>query len=449
MAEPTATADIIGRAGELHAVDRFLGRATQGLASLVIDGEAGIGKTALWRASLVRAGSHGARVLRSAPAESERTLTLGGLTDILTEVGPDDLAPLPAVQRHALEIALLRAAPSGQLPDQRTLSVATATLLRSLASATTVVLAIDDAQWLDDGSAAILAYAFRRLVDRPVGVLLAVRGAPTERTLELIAGVQPERRERVHVGPMPLAALHQLFIARFGRSFPRLVLVRIQDASGGNPFYALEIARSLAESTTAPTPGERLGIPETLGALLESRIAALPAGTQAALRLAAVAVEPTLETLRRADPDAEEALPPAVAAGIASLGGGSIRFAHPLLAQAVIAMASPAELQGAHAVLARTATSDDARARHLGGATEGRDESVAAALEAAVRRSMRHRSTNRRASSPLKHAPTTSSGGRCSPRSACSLTSRRSCRPTRSSSGRSPPRDQGPRGRSR
>ena len=288
------------------------------------------------------------------------------------------------MQRHALEIALLRAAPSGQLPDQRTLSVATASLLRGLATTTPLVLAIDDAQWLDDGSASILAYAIRRLADRPVGVLLAVRGAPTERTLELIAGVPPERRERLRLGPMPLAGLHQLFLARFGRSFPRLVLVRIEEASGGNPFYALEIARSLAETTTSPTPGERLALPETLASLVEGRIAALPTATQAALLLAAVAIEPTLETLRRVDPDAPEALSPAVAAGVVSLGDGSIRFAHPLLAQAVTAMASPVELHDAHAVLAATATSDDARARHLGDATEGRDETVAAAIEVAA-----------------------------------------------------------------
>ena len=88
-----------------------------------------------------------------------------------------------------------------------------------------------------------------------MGVLLAVRGAPTERTLELVAGVPPERRERLHVGPMPLAALHQLFLARYGRSFPRLVLVRIEEASGGNPFYALEIARSLAAVDDGPDAG--------------------------------------------------------------------------------------------------------------------------------------------------------------------------------------------------
>ena len=280
MGDQGGTADVIGRAEELQAVERFLEQSSHGLASLLIDGEAGIGKTSLVRASLRSARSHGERILRSAPAESERTLTLGGLTDVLAEVGADDLAPLPAVQRHALEIALLRAAPSGQLPDQRTLSVATASLLRVLATESTVLLAIDDAQWLDEGSASILAYAIRRLVDRPVGVLLAVRGTPTERTLELIAGVPPERRERLHVGPMPLAALHQLFLARFGRSFPRLVLVRIEAASGGNPFYALEIARSLAESPTVPTPAEPLGIPKTLSALTEGRIAALPAPTR-------------------------------------------------------------------------------------------------------------------------------------------------------------------------
>ena len=183
-------ADLIGRAAELEAVDRFLERARDGLASLLIDGDAGHRQDGhLARRHRTGRTSGGARVLRSAPAESERTLTLGGLTDLLSDVTDAELASLPAVQRHALEIAVLRAEPSGQLPDQRTLSVATATLLRQLASERPLVLAIDDAQWLDDASAAILAYAIRRLVDRGVGVLLAVRGEPEAPALELIAGV--------------------------------------------------------------------------------------------------------------------------------------------------------------------------------------------------------------------------------------------------------------------
>jgi DNA-binding CsgD family transcriptional regulator len=384
MGEVDVSADVIGRAAELEAVDRFLERTASGLASLLIDGEAGIGKTALWRASLDRARQHGARVLRSAPAESEQSLTLGGLTDLLWDVTAEEMAALTTVQRHALEIALLRAEPSGQLPDQRTLSVATATLLRHLASERALVLAVDDAQWLDEASTSILTYAVRRLADRRAGVLLAVRGAPTAATLDLVAGVPPDGRQELHLGPLALAALHQLFLARSGRSFPRLVLVRIEAASGGNPFYALEIARALAESNSIVTPGEALPIPERLGALVEARVGALPAATRSALLLAAVAAEPTLDALRRADPSAPEALEAAFDAGVAWTDRQSVRFTHPLLAHAVISSTSPAELRRANAALARTATSDDARARHLGGATEGRRENVAAALEAAA-----------------------------------------------------------------
>ena len=238
--------EVIGRAAELEAVERFLEDGRSGLASLIVDGEAGIGKTSIWRAAVERARADGVRVLRSAPAESERGLALGGLTDLFAEVSDADLAALPAVQRHAIEIAVLRAEPSGQLPDQRVLSVAATTLLRVLAAERPLLVAIDDAQWLDTASASILAYAARRLGDRPSGLLLAVRGTPESGIHELVAGVTDQRQARLHVGPLPLAALHQLFLARLGRSFPRLVLVRIEEASGGNPFYALEIARALA-----------------------------------------------------------------------------------------------------------------------------------------------------------------------------------------------------------
>ena len=384
MAAVRVPADVIGRQVELAAVDRFVDRLGRGPAGLVIHGEAGIGKTAIWRAAVERALERGAIVLRSAPAESEGQLTLGGLTDLLSEVGTDRMAALPAVQRHALDIAILRTEPSGQLPDQRTLSVATTSLLQQLAGDGRLVIALDDAQWLDDASRTILAYAVRRLADRTAGILLAVRGDPTLSTLELAAGVPDEARDSVRLGPMPLAALHRLFMARFGRSFPRLVLVRIEEASGGNPFYALEIARTLAASDSVVRPGDRLPIPATLGALVEARIGALPSATRSALLLAALAAEPTIDTLRRVGPDAATALDPAFDAGVIAMDRRSIRFTHPLLAHAVTGVAAPAEIRRAHASLARAATSDDVRARHLGGATEGRHERVAAALEAAA-----------------------------------------------------------------
>ncbi|MFL5679307.1 MAG: AAA family ATPase [Chloroflexota bacterium] len=376
--------ELIGRATELETVDRFVGRVLAGPATLLIRGEAGIGKTSVWTEAVRRAATTGARILRAAPAESERGLALGGLTDLLADVATTELERLPDVQRHALEIAVLRAEPAGQLPDQRTVSVATTTLLRQLAADRPLVIAIDDVQWLDDATASIVAYAARRLLDRRIGLLLASRGEPDAETSEIADAVPADLRDRLEIGPLPLAALHRLFLARFGRSFPRLALVRIEEASAGNPFYALEIARALAEGGLALGPDGRVPIPNTLGSLLEARLAALPDATRRTLLLAAVAAEPTIEALTQADPDGRDALDAAVDARIVTIDRGTVRFSHPLLGEAVIAAAGGAALQHAHAQLARTATTDEARARHLAGATMGRDPDVAAALEAAA-----------------------------------------------------------------
>jgi len=375
--------ELVGRAAELDAVDRFLERSRDRLAGLLVDGDAGIGKSSTWREAVRRAEAAGAQLLHASPTEPERNLTLGGLTDLLGRIPAADLEALPPPQRHALEIALLRAEPSGQLPDQRALSVATAAVLRVLTNAGPVVIAIDDAQWLDDASAALLAYAIRRASDRPVGVLLANRGEADGRIAALLGGIPAERTERVRLGPLPLASLHQLFLARFGRSFPRLQLVRIEQASGGNPFFALEIARSLAEAPE-PTIHGGLPIPERVGTLLDARLRALPPATREALLLVALAAEPSLEALRRADPGAPDALTAAFDGGVATMDARAVRFTHPLLGQAVIAGASSEAVQAAHAAMASAATTDEARARHLAGASVGRNEAVAKALEAAA-----------------------------------------------------------------
>jgi hypothetical protein len=373
--------EVVGRAVELAAVERFVERAAVGLSVLVLDGEPGIGKTTIWEAALDIAERAGFRILRSRSARAELGLTLGGLTDLFDEIDEGVLRALPDPQRHALEVALLRIAPSGTLPDQRTLSVAVAGVLRLLAAAGPVLLAIDDAQWLDASSAAILEYAARRLTDRPVGLLASVRpGAAGESTPGVPAGLPAERVTRLRLGPMPLASLHRLFVLRLGRSFPRLVLVRIEAASGGNPLYALEMARALLDAEVPVDPHAPLPIPDTLGSLMAGRITALPAASRRVLLLAAAAVVPSMETIQQAQDGATEALAPAVADGVVAVETGIVRFRHPLFAQAVLGLAQPAELRAAHATLAGASTSSDARARHLGLAAEGPDELVARAL---------------------------------------------------------------------
>ena len=148
---------LVGRERELDELARFLDAVPAGPVGLLFEGDAGIGKTTLWKAAADRARRAGFTVLTSAPSRSERGLTLGGLTDVLQPVEPSVLDRLPGPQRHALEVALLRIEPSGTLPDQRTLSVAVAGVLRLLTATAPLLIAIDDAQWLDESSAAILA----------------------------------------------------------------------------------------------------------------------------------------------------------------------------------------------------------------------------------------------------------------------------------------------------
>ena len=380
---------IVGRGYELAAVERLVARSATGLAALVLTGDAGIGKTTIWEAGIAAAGDAGLWVLRTRPGRSETGLTLGGLTDLLGPVADRVVGKLPDPQRHALEVALLRVAPSGILPDQRTLSVAVTGALRELTAETPVLIAIDDIQWLDDSSAALLAYALRRLADRPIGVLATARvremaGEATAEASELLAAATADRVDRLDLEPLPLGALHGLFQLRLGRSFPRLALVRIETASGGNPLYALEIGRALAGTDIPTDPHVPLPIPDTLGSLMAGRLAVLPVATREALPLVAAAAEPTLEVLESARPGATAALAPALAAGVILLDRDTVRFAHPLLAQAGLNLVGSPELRRIHADLARATPSPDARARHLGQAADGPDASVAAALAGAA-----------------------------------------------------------------
>src|SRR5262245_24065947 len=111
--------EVVGREEPLALVDSFVAGLRAGPATLVIEGEAGIGKTTVWRAGVEPAERRGCRVLVSHPAESETGLAYSGLADLLTGVDSDSWGELPAPQRRALEVALLREAPDGHPPEPR------------------------------------------------------------------------------------------------------------------------------------------------------------------------------------------------------------------------------------------------------------------------------------------------------------------------------------------
>jgi AAA ATPase domain len=163
---------LFGRDLELSVGRAFLAAAPA--RALLVEGPAGIGKTAVWRALTDIARADGYLVLESIGDAAEARLTFAGLADLLGKVADEALPQLPAPQARALEVALLRA--DAASPGEP-LAVAAGLLsaLRALAGSRPVLVAIDDVQWLDEASADAVTFAARRLDGEPVRFLLTRR----------------------------------------------------------------------------------------------------------------------------------------------------------------------------------------------------------------------------------------------------------------------------------
>jgi DNA-binding CsgD family transcriptional regulator len=381
-------AAVIGRDEELGAVRAFLERLADGPGALVLSGEAGIGKTILWQAGVEDARERLDRVLTCHGVEAEASLSFAGLSDllggVLAEAGPS-LAP---PRRRALEIALLLAEPGGVAPDPHAIGLAVLDSLRVLAEQGSVLVALDDAQWLDPGSAAVLQIALRRLSDEPIGLLATVRKArELGEPFELERAFPDGRLERISLGPLSLAAVHRLLEDRLGLDLTRPELARVQEATAGNPFFALELGRELVRTDARPAPGRALPMPETLQELLGGRLARLPGETLDVLLEAAALARPTVDLVAAAHGDRERvisALEAGAHEGVVELDDSSVRFAHPLLASICYEQAPIWKRQAVHRRLADVVTDAEERGRHLALAAEGPDAAVASELDAAA-----------------------------------------------------------------
>lgn len=386
MKAPSPIDEIVGRTAERAAIDRLLERLAIAPGALVLEGAAGMGKTTLWRHAVRRAEARGTRVLWCRPVEAETRLTFAALADLLEPVASVALPALPAPQRLALEVALLRAASAGSPPGARAVATAVLSALRMLAADAPVLIAIDDQQWLDRASAEALAFVFRRLADARVGVVAAVRVAEDVAADPCgLATAFGPGLVRVRLGPLGSDDLHHVLRDRLERAVARPTLRRIVADSGGNPFFALEIARALVDAGVQPAAGEPFPVPAELGGLLRARLARLPGRTRSALLVAAATSEPTIVLVERVlGGDAQAALARAVEAGVVELRGHAIRFTHPLLASALYGATSAGARRDLHGRIAAAASDLETRARHLALAADGADESVARALDEAA-----------------------------------------------------------------
>jgi hypothetical protein len=364
--------------------------------AVLIEGPAGIGKTSLLRAGVAKAEAAGATVLYARPVETEANYAYASLGDLL---GPDlgSLGRLAEVHRAVLRRALgtddvpeSADALVEEAPDAQRVAIAVLAAFRALAAGGALLIAIDDAPWADPASRDALAFTMRRLAGLPVRLMIAQRsdmpGEPPP--FGLADAARPIPIERLWLEPLSMGALHQLLRSATDSSFTRPTLLRIQELSGGNPFYALELARAFVASGTAVRPGQNLPMPSSLRELVGAHLDRVPASTRRLLLTVALSTKPTMGLLEAmSGPGTRTLLEPAIDAGLICVDGPTVTFDHPLYASTLVAAAPADDVRAVHAVLGRIAAEDpEARARHLALASEGPDAGVARSLARASAR---------------------------------------------------------------
>jgi DNA-binding CsgD family transcriptional regulator len=365
---------LCGRSSECASLDDLLSAIRHGeCRSLVLRGEAGIGKTALLDYLVESASDF--RVARAVGVESEMELAYSGLHQLCAPM-LDRIAILPAPQRQALEIVF--GVSGGAPPDRFLVGLAVLGLLSEVAQERPLLCLVDDAQWLDRASALTIAFAGRRLLAEPVGLVFAAR--------------EPGDELR-HVPEMRVQGLREGDARALLESAVRFRLdERVRDEiieeTGGNPLALLELPRGLTATQLASGFG-LLGAQALSVRIEESFVRRLNALSDDARRLLLVAAaEPTGDPLLLWRAAEQLEIEPTVADDLDGEGllaiGDRVTFRHPLVRSAVYGSAARRERRAVHQALAGATDRDvdpDRRAWHLAAAAPGPDEQVAVELE--------------------------------------------------------------------
>jgi DNA-binding CsgD family transcriptional regulator len=438
---------LVGRDAEVAEIGAFLAATAGAPSALVIVGDVGIGKTAVWKHAVQAAsGSH--RVLSCRPARAEVPLTFSALDDLFGGVLGEILPGLPDPRRRALEAALhgspatishdettsqpgtrgrgpvarggtasqpgtgepvgqnqtgSRGGPDGQdgprilgdgpgppgrpSPEPRLLARAVLDGLRILSRDTPVLLAVDDAQWLDRPSAQVLEFCIRRLDQAGVSILLTLRGEDPVFPLGLEQALSPACLACAQLGGLSPGAIGSILRARLGVTFPRSTFRRLYEACGGNPLYALASGRALLERGRACAAGEPIPIPAGISDLVRPRLRGLSPGALRVGRLIAASADPREHVIRAAHGDRAcgAAMDEVIDDGLIRRDSDALRFTHPLLGPVLYAEMTAGERRDIHRRLARGAGDVEERAWHLALGADGPSGEIAGLLDAAAR----------------------------------------------------------------
>lgn len=374
----------VSRASEAEAISNFLTVCHEHPARLLLEGEAGIGKTTLWLAAVQQAVDRGMHVLTARAAATESVTAYVSLSDLFATVEAEILHALPEPQRLAVDRILFRVSDDGRATDQRVIAAAFLSTINALSQSAPVLVAIDDLQWLDPSSAQVVSFATRRFKG-PVGLLATVRtGAGDGDAVSWLRLEHLDTVTRTRLRPLTIGGLHEVLSTRLGRPIARQTMLRIHEASGGNPFYAIELARTMGERNSE----SEMTLPITLAGLVESRIGVLDADIRHALLAAACLAAPTVDLVSRAiGCDVETCARLLLAAesdGILTIIGNRLKFTHPLLSAGVYTDATPTQRRALHNRLAHLVDDAELRARHLALAATHADAVTVNALDAAA-----------------------------------------------------------------
>nr|WP_176583059.1 helix-turn-helix transcriptional regulator [Streptomyces marincola] len=373
---------MVGRETETAEITRRVATDRRHSEVLILTGEPGAGKSTLLDFAADRARREGSRVLRAVGSESEARLGFAGLHQMFRSV-LGELDSLPPRQRSALRTAL-GLGECAEAPDGMLVGLAALTLVSDLAERAPLLVAIDDAQWIDRASLDVLSFVARRMDSEPVTLLVGVRAAAA------LPGFD-KGYERLHIGPLSGEAANRLLDQQ--PTPPRgRTRVRILQEAAGNPLALVELARATATrqldsgSLEGPLP-----VTDRLERIFAQHARFLPEATRRPLLLLAAGDATDAPAAYRGLPQADgKTWAPAERAGLVRRDGSRISFRHPLIRSAVYHAASFEERRQAHLALAELLSEEpDRRAWHLAAATTHPDEDVSAALRLTADRARR------------------------------------------------------------
>jgi DNA-binding CsgD family transcriptional regulator len=379
MAFSDTAEQLLGRQREREVLDRLLEAVRDGRGgALVVHGEPGVGKTALLEYAVETAREF--RIATTVGVEGEMESAYAALQQLCSPT-LELIERLPDPQREALAVAF--GLSDGPAPNPFLVGLAVLSLLSEAAEERPLLCVVDDAQWLDRGSARTFAFVVRRLLAEKIALLFAAR-EPIDALADL-----PQLR----VEPLGHRDSHELLESALPARLDEQVLERLILETRGNPLALLELPRGLTPAQLAGGFGlpEALPLSDQIEESFARRLAKLPCDARRLLLLAAAEPVGDLALVWRAAQGlgiAESAAQRAESAGFLSLDGGVV-FRHPLARSAVYRASGADERSAVHRALAEATDPDvdpDRRAWHRARAASMPDEDVATELERSAAR---------------------------------------------------------------